>query len=999
MYFCCNVPKVFQAISTLLLIVGSPVTQTQAADWQFSGSLFINTTSEGASIPAEVSIENFPLLVRLHQDWFDFSQAQNDGSDVRFFTAQGVPIGFQIEDWSPASGNACIWVRIPEIRGQEIQEIKMRWGNPEAESQSNGQQVFNDSNGYLSVWHMGATVQDEVGTLSSEDTGTSETQGIVGKARHFQNRGVFCGDQIKSYPAGNSVHTSQAWFRSEASRGRVMAWGNEKAQGKVVMQYRSPPRVHMECYFSDANVDGDLVSKGPQWVHAVHTYRRGESLIYLNGVLAGKGNPRATALNVESPSRMWIGGWYNNYDFVGDIDEVRVSNVIRSPEWIQLEYENQKPLQTLVGPIVQSASSFATPHDSVHLLEGQEVELSVVAAGAQKIYWVSIVGDEESILAVDRLKIAYDAGRIAGDEKRTLQVKAVYPDGLKTIDIPVEVEEVIPEPLFALQSPLHWNGRDTIEVVPAIKNLKQMKASGHGQLSYEWKAAGLATINQIHGGKMILDRAQNSGELIITATVSNGGKATSVSTRILVEEPLIDPRIVREPDANEKPVDNQFYARDQSNTAELHCNGILNEPADHVFLNVYANDKKIATEKQKGKLGKAYRLMARLKAGLITYRVEFGVVRDGVAMVRYTADNIVCGDAYIIEGQSNALATDTRETSPPETSQWIRSYGKPNTRGNQTEEADVDLWCLPVWKARNGEKAELGYWGMELAKRLVKSQQIPVCIINGAVGGTRIDQHQRNDDDPTDLSTIYGRLLWRVRQAKLTHGIRAVLWHQGENDQGAAGPDGGYGWETYPRYFIKMSAAWKRDFPNVEQYYVFQIWPNACSMGNGNGDMLREVQRTLPKLYSRMSILSTLGITPPGGCHYPLSGWAEFAKMIEPVIERDLYGKEVSQAVTAPNLVHASLGESEQNTVVLEFDQPVVWSDDLVDEFYLDGEPRRVASGKAVGKTLTLKLKESRNVKRITYLKEQSWSQDKLLKGRNGIAALTFCNVSLSPPG
>lgn len=202
MYFCCNVPKVYQTISTLLLILGSSVTQTQAADWQFSGSLFINTTSEGASIPAEVSIEHFPLLVRLHQDWFDFSQAQNDGSDVRFFTAQGVPIGFQIEDWSPASGNACIWVRIPEIRGQEIQEIKMQWGNPEAESQSNGQQVFNDSNGYLSVWHMGETVQDEVGTLSSEDTGTSETQGIVGNARHFQNRGVFCGDQNKSYPCG-----------------------------------------------------------------------------------------------------------------------------------------------------------------------------------------------------------------------------------------------------------------------------------------------------------------------------------------------------------------------------------------------------------------------------------------------------------------------------------------------------------------------------------------------------------------------------------------------------------------------------------------------------------------------------------------------------------------------------------------------------------------------------------------------------------------------------
>ena len=70
-----------------------------------------------------------------------------------------------------------------------------------------------------------------------------------------------------------------------------------------------------------------------------------------------------------------------------------------------------------------------------------------------------------------------------------------------------------------------------------------------------------------------------------------------------------------------------------------------------------------------------------------------------------------------------------------------------------------------------------------------------------------------------------------MRQARLTHGIRGVLWHQGENDQGADGPTGGYGWETYQQYFVDMSAAWKQDYPNVQHYYVFQIWPNACSMG------------------------------------------------------------------------------------------------------------------------------------------------------------------------
>ena len=44
-----------------------------------------------------------------------------------------------------------------------------------------------------------------------------------------------------------------------------------------------------------------------------------------------------------------------------------------------------------------------------------------------------------------------------------------------------------------------------------------------------------------------------------------------------------------------------------------------------------------------------------------------------------------------------------------------------------------------------------------------------------------------------------GRLM---KEAGLTHGIRGIFWHQGENDQGADGPSGGYGWETYRSFFI-----------------------------------------------------------------------------------------------------------------------------------------------------------------------------------------------------
>ena len=108
-------------------------------------------------------------------------------------------------------------------------------------------------------------------------------------------------------------------------------------------------------------------------------------------------------------------------------------------------------------------------------------------------------------------------------------------------------------------------------------------------------------------------------------------------------------------------------------------------------------------------------------------------------------------------------------------------------------------------------------------------------VIEAAIGGSRIDEHQASPADHADLSTMYGRMLWRVQQARLTHGIRGILWHQGENDQGADGPMGGFGWETYQRLFVEMAGGWKRDFPNVQHYYVFQIWPNSCAMGGRDG--------------------------------------------------------------------------------------------------------------------------------------------------------------------
>ena len=984
------------SVFALLLSATTAFAANPYEGWSHSGSIFLLTTPEGASLPAAAVLEGFPALVRLHKDFFNFTQAKANGEDLRFSTSAGAPLPFQIEEWDAAKGVASIWVRIPTIKGNERQEIKMHWGKTDAAGESSGKAVFNEANGYLSVWHMSGPVTDETGSLESKDAGTTASAGLIGPARHLAGRqGIFGGDKIANYPVGAAPHSSQMWFRAEKSNGRALAWGNEHGQGKVVMHFQSPPHVKMECYFSGADVSSEGRMPMNEWIHVVHTYQQGDSRIYVNGVLSGVSAKPNAPLAIKTPARLFIGGWYHNYDFVGDIDEVRISKVTRSADWVKLEYENQKAQQTLTGPVVLPGQAFAVSQAQATVPEGKTATFTAQAGGAQKVYWILKRDAGETVVAVDRLAFTFDAGRVTGDQTATLQCKAVYPDGVRTKDIRITIKEDIEEPAFTLKAPARWDGRTTIEVVPQIGNLKAMQARGAGELKIDWTVAPMAVIKEVAPGKLILTRAQNSGTMTVTATISNGGKPVTQTATIAVTEPKRDAWVAHLPAKDEKPEDGQFFARDDQNVGTLHYNGTLTEAADAVFLKLYADDVLIKTETTKPGADQSYALAAKLKPGLIKYKVEFGTKRGGKETVQQTVTNLVCGDAYLIDGQSNGLATDTGEKSPPETSEWIRSYGRPsgNPKANQG-----NLWCYPVWKASQGEKAELGWWGMELAKRLLASQKMPIFIINAAVGGTRIDQHQRNPTNSTDLTTIYGRMLWRVQQAKLTHGIRGILWHQGENDQGSDGPTGGYGWETYHQFFVEMSAAWKQDMPNVQHYYTFQIWPNSCSMGgrSGSGDMLREKQRTLPDLYSNMSILSTLGVRPPGGCHFPLIGWAEFARMVQPQIERDHSGKVPATSINPPNLRTAAFAGGAKDSITLEFDQPVVWADTLAGQFYLDGEKGQVVSGSVTGNVLTLKLKEASAAKKITYLKEITWNQDTLLNGANGLAALTFCEVPLA---
>jgi hypothetical protein len=200
----------------------------------------------------------------------------------------------------------------------------------------------------------------------------------------------------------------------------------------------------------------------------------------------------------------------------------------------------------------------------------------------------------------------------------------------------------------------------------------------------------------------------------------------------------------------------------------------------------------------------------------------------------------------------------------------------------------------------------------------------------------------------------------------------------------------------YQRYWLDLTAAWKQDFPNIRNYYIYQIWPNACSQGgNRHSDMLRDVQRQLSRQFSSLSVMPTMDLPTGASCHFILEDYEKMGSLMAPLIERDACGKVSEVPITAPDLKTAWFTTAKKDEIALDFAQPVAWFDALSSQFYLDGEAGKVASGAVSGNVLTLKLTAPVTAKSITYLTDKKWDAKTLLYGKNGIAALTFCEVPL----
>ena len=164
---------------------------TGPSDWAYNTKVYVNTTATGANSTSDVT--QFPAAGAPLAANFNFSQANSDGSDLRFADTAGNLLAYEIERFDATNKAAEVWVLLPTVNGNNnSQWFKMYWGKGTATSLSSGSSVFLTPDGFSGVWHMGEDGNTTAGGYRMPPpTGTmapARPDQRLGRGRHHRER-------------------------------------------------------------------------------------------------------------------------------------------------------------------------------------------------------------------------------------------------------------------------------------------------------------------------------------------------------------------------------------------------------------------------------------------------------------------------------------------------------------------------------------------------------------------------------------------------------------------------------------------------------------------------------------------------------------------------------------------------------------------------------------------------------------------------------------------
>ncbi|UCE38691.1 MAG: DUF2341 domain-containing protein, partial [Thermoplasmata archaeon] len=325
-------------------------------DWSNRKKITINSSKVTADLT------NFPVLISI-TDSDLITRAQPDGGDIMFIASDNTTkYNHEIESFTSTTGELIAWVNITSLSSTTDTEFYMYYNNPAADDQSNPDGVWDA--GFVGVWHLneeGAGDSDEFEDSSQYDnhgqggSGTSDylpsqIDARIGKGQDFDgiNDHINCGDSSSIDITGKNI-TLEVWFKWRDGVDDLRSPFSYKgwADGYRLIMNEVDPSMDFQLPGDTNNLRPSFTTASDTWYHIVAVYNSSKMATYFNGSKDIDEEDKSDPIESPSSAELWIGhgdnsvgqDWSDQWN--GSLDEVRISNIARSADWIATEYNNQ----------------------------------------------------------------------------------------------------------------------------------------------------------------------------------------------------------------------------------------------------------------------------------------------------------------------------------------------------------------------------------------------------------------------------------------------------------------------------------------------------------------------------------------------------------------------------------------------------------------------------------------------------------------------------------
>lgn len=309
------------------------------ASWEHRIKLTIDNTASAENLV------NFPMMVKLVNGVnFTYADAQADLGDLRFIDADGTTVcDYEVE---LAGATSYVWVEVPQINlGVNTDYVYMYYGNPTV---ANGWNITGTWNaGYVAVYHMNdATTSTILDSTSNNYDGAKkaanepiQNAGYLGYGQSFDGIDdyIIFSDNAALNPANLTVEAIVQWAQVSNDYDLIVGKRQDPASSGWGL-HQDNGTDQLSLWINDG---GDSVNapSGALAQNAWHieqgTFSPTDIKLYSDTVL-GTGVQDSLA---QSTRPLLMGKELgHNREWKGWLDEVRLSNVARSADWLEATY-------------------------------------------------------------------------------------------------------------------------------------------------------------------------------------------------------------------------------------------------------------------------------------------------------------------------------------------------------------------------------------------------------------------------------------------------------------------------------------------------------------------------------------------------------------------------------------------------------------------------------------------------------------------------------------